>query len=302
MSNQIKVIFLKNSEIDYEKWDACVNSANNESLYAQSWYLDVVCPGWEAMVYDNYRFVMPLSVKRKLGFRYVSQPYFAQQLGIFPTPEIALQKCFADELAQKFKFINYQLNWKMNPDAFSQFQISTRTNLVLNLEANYEELYMNYTDHTKRSLKRAKREKVTVLSPLPKNDYLLNIESKYKVPNSAIKQLDTLMSLTLSRGNGKIYGAYSDNNSLCAAGFFLQSGRRILYLNAFSTKAGRENRAMYALVDQFVKDHVNKPLKLDFEGSNNEGLARFYGGFGAYVENYYHIYRQQLPFILKWLK
>lgn len=302
MNKQNKIIHLRNHEIDCEKWDACVNRADNGVLYAQSWYLDVVCPKWEALVYGDYRFVLPLSVKRKLGFRYISQPYFAQQLGIFPAPEIEVQRYFAEQFSKKFKLIDYQLNWKMDAAAFSRFQVTKRTNFILNLKADYGTLYKNYSDHTKRSLKRAKREKVTVMRPLLKDDYLLNFESKYKVPSSAIQQLDTLMSRTLSRGTGTIYGAYSDNNSLCAAVFFVQSGQRTTYLNAFSSEAGRENRAMFALVDQFVKDHANTLLTLDFEGSNIKGLARFYQGFGAAVENYCHIHLQQLPPILKWLK
>ncbi len=45
-----KVQYLKHHEIDKQRWDACIQEARNAQIYALSWYLDVVTPGWEAIV------------------------------------------------------------------------------------------------------------------------------------------------------------------------------------------------------------------------------------------------------------
>src|SRR6185295_10985608 len=74
---------LPHHRIDKEKWDACISGSCNPIVYAYSWYLDAVSPGWEALVEDDYCSVFPLTAKKKLGLNYLSQPYFTQQLGVF---------------------------------------------------------------------------------------------------------------------------------------------------------------------------------------------------------------------------
>jgi hypothetical protein len=79
----MKIRHLKHSEIDLQKWDSCVQNAANALVYAESWYLDIVSPHWEALVADDYEYVMPLPVKRKFGIPFLVQPPLSQQLGVF---------------------------------------------------------------------------------------------------------------------------------------------------------------------------------------------------------------------------
>jgi hypothetical protein len=55
----------------------------NGIVYAYSWYLDIVSPGWDALVKDDYKSVMPLTWRKKYGIKYLYQPFFTQQLGVF---------------------------------------------------------------------------------------------------------------------------------------------------------------------------------------------------------------------------
>ena len=38
---------------------------------------------------------------------------------------------------------------------------------------------------------------------------------------------------------------------------------------------------MFHLIDQWIRHNANRELILDFNGSNNPNIARFYHGFGA---------------------
>ncbi len=58
---------LSNDQIDRALWDKTIESSPYGMIYALSWYLDIVCPDWEALVSDNYEQVMPLPVKKKMG-------------------------------------------------------------------------------------------------------------------------------------------------------------------------------------------------------------------------------------------
>ena len=55
----MKLVYLKNKHIDFVKWDKCINNAYNGSIYGYSWFLNIVCPNWDAIVYDNYKAVFP---------------------------------------------------------------------------------------------------------------------------------------------------------------------------------------------------------------------------------------------------
>ena len=79
----MKVRFLHRDEIDKQKWDEVITRSPAETLYPYSWYLDAAAENWSALVMDDYRFIMPLIWKRKYGIRYIYQPYYTQQLGIF---------------------------------------------------------------------------------------------------------------------------------------------------------------------------------------------------------------------------
>ena len=59
---------------------------------------------------------------------------------------------------------------------------------------------------------------------------------------------------------------------------------------------------MFYLIDRFIARHAASDTVLDFAGSNDEQLARFYAGFGSEKETYIRIVKNRLPFFIKWLK
>src|ERR1700759_1778470 len=74
------ISYLSHSDIDKLRWDACISHAQYSIIYGYSWYLDMVSPGWDALVDDDYQSVFPLTWKKKFGLYYLSQPNFAQHL------------------------------------------------------------------------------------------------------------------------------------------------------------------------------------------------------------------------------
>ena len=53
-------------KIDKRRWDECIAKSFNGSVYAWSWYLDVVHPKWDALVENDYERVMPICGSKKL--------------------------------------------------------------------------------------------------------------------------------------------------------------------------------------------------------------------------------------------
>ncbi len=100
----------------------------------------------------------------------------------------------------------------------------------------------------------------------------------------------------------KTYGVLSNANQLLSSCVFFFSHNRAYYILVGNHPEGRNVGASHALIDSFIKDHAGKDIILDFEGSDIEGLAQFYSGFGAVEEKYPAIRLNRLPFYLKWLK
>ena len=77
------IVFLLRDKIDTNKWNKCVESnIETASLSAMSWYLDVCCKDWGALIFDDYRSVIPLPCRKKYGIKYVYPPFFAPRLGV----------------------------------------------------------------------------------------------------------------------------------------------------------------------------------------------------------------------------
>ena len=79
--------YLKHDELDFSSWDRRISSADNSRVYALSWYLDRTAADWDALVWGDYEYVLPVTLKSKFGIKYLYQPLFCQQLGIFPEPD-----------------------------------------------------------------------------------------------------------------------------------------------------------------------------------------------------------------------
>ncbi len=58
---------LKYEHIDKERWDDCIDQSFNGVIYAYSWFLDVVCEEWEALVEGDYERVFPINFRKKYG-------------------------------------------------------------------------------------------------------------------------------------------------------------------------------------------------------------------------------------------
>jgi hypothetical protein len=72
---------------------------------------------------------------------------------------------------------------------------------------------------------------------------------------------------------------------LCAA-IFMKTDSRITFLFSGLTEEGKQCQAMTYLLDQVIQNHANQQVVFDFEGSDDDNLARFYLGFGGQEVKY----------------
>lgn len=305
MTEATKLKYLTHSEIDEKKWDQCIDHANNCRIYAYTWLLDRTVTRWDALIMGDYEYVMPLPVKRKYGIKYLYQPYWLQQLGIYPASSKEISEMFYNYVYKHFRFAEINLNSGNLPVKSSDtFQFTPRKNYLLPLGNDYKTISSFFATNTRRNIAKAEKGNLTLIKGLRLETYLdfASQNLKPKVPESLIRSLKNMIAFGLYKGFGEIQGVYSSNNELCAAVYFCRWKDRVIYLYAVSDDTGKKQRGMYFLLNQFIRDNSGKNLTLDFEGSMVPGIARFFSGFGATPETYFQIRMNRLPMPLRWIK
>jgi hypothetical protein len=293
--------YLKHKEISKQDWDACISESVNRRVYAFSWYLDLVAPGWDALVEDDYRAVFPLTHNRKMGIRYLSQPFFTQQLGLFSRLPLTAGDIarFLDFIPDYFRFAEIQLNAANQPDV-RKFSVVMKINHELSLASSHETLMNGCSQNTRRNIRKAVNLGVLTVDQVEPatlvalfRDHFGRKEGVLGARNYLV--IRQLIERCLERNEGIVRGACSAAGELCAAAFFLSDGPRIYFLFAASSPAARENGAMFMLLDSFLRDHAGRPVVLDFEGGNDPSLGRFYKSFGAAEVRYPLVTINHLP-------
>lgn len=295
------IIYLKHDEIDRGKWDWCISHSLNRRVYAFSWYLDIVSPGWEALVTEDFTSVFPLTLGCKAGISYLFQPFFAQQLGLFSSLPIdtSLEDQFLGAVRERFRFVDIHLTPEFVP-LNSEVVLTTRLNHELSLAGSYDELRAGYSQNTVRNLRKAAAPGVITGRGL-RTDELVALfrgnfgEKEGKLGDVHYKRMDRLMKTSLEKGYGSLRAAFDEQGLLSSAAFFLRDGNRIYFLFAASSPGARENGSMFHLIDGFIRENSGSPLILDFEGGNDPSLGRFYKSFGAVEIKYHRLLWNRLP-------
>jgi hypothetical protein len=296
--------YLEHKKIDQEKWDQCIDSAINGIIYPYSFYLNQVTPGWDALIMDDYEAVMPLPVKRRWGISYIIQPPFVQQLGVFSKDLVneSTIRQFISHIPRKFRHVEMNLNtYNKITGSFIPFRSKT---YELDLIAGYDFLRKNYSSQIKRNLKKAEKSRLFIIKNSDPNSI---IDSFRENRGKNIRQLQYqhyfmlkhLVYSGLLRGNTEIYNAYTAENTFCAGIIFFTSHNKSILIFSGSTPEARNNGAMSAIIDQYIREHAGHNLTLDFEGSNEKNLARFYAGFGSKECVFLQVKIVNLPLILK---
>ncbi|HVY74807.1 MAG TPA: hypothetical protein VG890_08265 [Puia sp.] len=313
---KLHIEYVQRRQIDAAKWDACVSRASNRLIYAYSFYLDAMAENWDALILNDYEAVMPLPWRRKYSIRYLYQPPYTAQLGVFTTMnrwdeqnafiQPVLIKTFLDELARHFRFAEIFLNYA-NPCDYCE----PYNNYILRLDRSYEELVAGYkksyqkylfktgqsgkalsfsyqaTNHLEELLDLNKRLYLRKMSEVQSHDY-----DHFKQLCLFFQQNDQLILRTL----------YGPGNALLATLLLPKDDDRLYLLQSCVTAEGRKAEANHFLMDCFLKEFSGQNITLDFEGSEHPGIAHFYRNFGACNQPRFFFRHNKLPWPLHLLK
>jgi hypothetical protein len=285
----LEIKYFKHNQINKLKWNSAIENSQNSLVYALSWYLDIVSPDWEALVYGDYEMIMPLPIKKKYGLKYLTQPPFCQQLGAFykEKNKAISSTDFIKSIPSKYKLIY------LNVDFDPELNCTERNNFELDLSTQYDEIKSNYSTNTKRNISKAKKQDLKIVENiLPLEVWNLKKNNPVnRLSNWHYKKLLSVIETAEKIGVGKSYGIVNSGNDLLSVVYLINYKNRLTFLVSSSSDEGKEKSAMFLLLDWILHKYAGNKDIFDFEGCSINNLARFFSGFGAIPVKYYH-YRQ----------
>jgi hypothetical protein len=300
---EIHIQYLPHEAINKPLWDACIAKALNGLIYASSTYLDAMSAQWDALVLGNYEAVMPLTWRSKMGIRYICMPAFTQQLGLFITQEhhAALLPIFLQKISVRFRLIDLQLNFANQTD-----HVLLHNNYVLRLHQSYAHTRAGYKTDLLKNLKRTEKFSLQYGTS---QDAVLAIQlfeqqyaNRIGVRKQDFEYFTRLVKTLLGKNAAIIRKVTTQTGELLAIGVFAKDDKRIYNLASTTLPNGRMMEANHFLFDQLIREFSESGLILDFEGSDQPGIARFYHKFGSTNEPYFGWRINRLPAIARWWK
>jgi hypothetical protein len=306
----MNVAYIPYDNIDKVKWDACIDHAVNGLIYARSFYLDQMAPGWDALVWNDYAAVMPLTWKKKLGIKYLYQPAFIQQGGIFCNTAVtpAVLQAFAEKAFSVFKFAEITFNYANAAiPPMNDLSWSLRTNYVLDLQKTYEVHYGNYDPSFTKSLRRIRKFATAYEKSHDYGTIIQLYRDLYGKRLPYFKAIDFVhfeaICDRLSKEDNVITRvALGAGKQLLAGVVLLKDEKRLYNLISCITPEGRKLETNYYLYDKIIAEFSGEPLLFDFEGSDVKGIADFYRKFNPENQPYPYAQYNDLPPLVKLFK
>lgn len=295
--------YIPNENIDFKKWDKCIRKAFNGTIYAYSWYLNIVSDNWCALVENDYERVMPLPFKHFAGTDIIKQPDFAGQLGVFSTSTLDESKIssFIQKIPQEYKYVNLKMN-KHNMLPHLLRNSERKVSFDLDLIKPYDKLRDKYPDFLKHLLEKAANHKFHISAKVP-------IESIIKMKQSSsltsyfkpvdIITMQLLVTAAVNNKMGQMCGVYGENEELYAVAFFVWSHQKASLVFHILNHKKFELPAFFFLIDDFIRNNSEKNLILHFELHKHSKLVSLLEKIGAKKSESFYYYRNHLPWYLK---
>ncbi|MBL7921765.1 MAG: hypothetical protein JNJ40_15735 [Bacteroidia bacterium] len=296
-----KVTLIKHKDIDLKKWDKAILSSKMPLVFAQSFYLNATSPKWDALVIGDYESVFPLTVKNKLGFKYLPQPSFTSQLGAFGKINDGVEMAFYRYITAHFKLIEIELNASNNLKVKG---LSQKRTFIIDYKKEHA-----YNQNTKRNIKKAEENGFIVIEADAKESISLSkkiidpfLEKEVGLSRSVIKTFNSLLANGLKNNQIITFKTVDPKKNVKAIGHFAFNNTHVLYLKGTNVDKKDNSGSMHLLIDFAIKYFEKKAKVFDFGGGGNTGLAGFYRGLGGSQLDYHFLKINRLPKVINVLK
>lgn len=274
---------LKYHEIDFNKYNACIENSLQNSDYAQREFLDIVTgKSWELIIYDDYEAVMPVPLIVKFGFKIVLMPKLCQQLGIFSNQDsVYINNLFYNYLTKNYIVLFYAFNGNNEVS-----NIGLKKSYIIPKD-QYSEVKKRYSIHRRRNVRIIGdlENNIIFRNSLKSEDRTFFVENIKGIKNKedASIYFDLMQTLYEQKLMNIEILEYKNQIESMAG---LYCGKTNHYLSLFVNKNPLSNTNIPSVViDNYLKKTI-ADQDFDFMGSDVENVAKFNERFGAIAYKY----------------
>lgn len=315
-------MLVSRQDIDDEKWNAFVERSPQGYMYHYTWYLDIVCPNWKAIIVKNsqeWLAVMPLNIQQKWGISYILQPLLTQFLGILFKPQDSkMEKTLSDKkdwvteiishIPKKVKVFNYNFSPYFDyplPFYWCKYQLFTRYNYELDLSIGMDKLLENLHTKTRYQIKKNEKDNNVFIEDSCDIEFFIYTQKKtnrHFLNESIFSTITELYKKGYEQKKSTLLLAKSQDKILTGAVFMKDKKSWINLHGSLKNTQESEKRATEILLWKAIQIALESgATRFDFEGSMIEGVERFYRKFGGKPIPYLNIQKNTIP-LLKWIK
>lgn len=273
---------IKRKDLDTDKYSRALNASLNYRIYAEHWYLDILTnQKWECLVYNDYEVIMPIPLQYKFRFKFVLQPLYCQQLGVFYSKEIDedLFKRF-EKLLHKYRVRAYHFNEENNvytPEG------KERVNYLLSLNKPYPDIFENFERDRKKDIRRNSKKGFKVIEKPEIEKFLELLKTDYSelVAKINLIKMRNLIEVLIEKESLFSYTLMNSDSKIISTCLLAKSNKRLILLFSVRNKKLESKGSFAFLMNYVIEQNSAKNLILDFEGSMIEGIANFNKSLGA---------------------
>jgi len=275
---------IKYKDIDFEKYDACLENSVQKKFYAERTFLDIASKkNWEVLIYNDYEAVMPIPWINKYGVKIVHNPKLCQQLGVFSKSDSAE----INDLFYNFLVRNYVIRYYTFNDSNELSTPLKKRNNFLIFPDQYETVRQKYSPKRKRKLRLD--QEVIDNSEIIKNIDILIVKNFIRSTGLGADAKDLEKFIELLTG-------FFEHNKLDFYCFFYHQkliNMIAVYKEEYSLALlGTYNDREYVklsgssyLIDKVISENIETKI-FDFEGSEIPAVEEFFRGFRPELRPY----------------
>lgn len=309
---------LERGQIENVVWNDFIAHSPQAAPYGCTWYLDVVWPGWKAVVVSKkgqMLAVMPVKISKKHGVSYIFNPLFCQYVGIFfgaiekknTTLTLALKKrlvkAVVEALPAEVKVFNLKFAPEFDyplPFHWAGYELHTRYSYWLDNQADKALIFKNFEERTRTYINKAVKTRLTVYTVDSIENIVELAETRSAYPLDG-KLLNKLWTALRQQGKGTALEVRDTAGRLHAGLIYQEFQHKIIHLfSAYDAELGNQG-GMSLAIWKSIETAGPEIGIIDFEGSMLEPVENFFRGFGTRPVPYLQIKKNTFPKPVRWL-
>ncbi|MCY0968475.1 hypothetical protein [Chryseobacterium wangxinyae] len=272
---------VKYNDIDFKKYNHCLENSEQKNWYAKKEVLDHLSGNWECLVYGDYQAIMPVHLKKKLGFTFVHMPLFCQQFGVFSERDNpSVNSEFLKFLKNNYKVFLYCFNDK------NQFntELEKRKNFIIPV-SDYETLKRKKYFKGRKSTVKWSQHLTYKEIPLDENSFIF-IEKKFKGLSkpSDFHVFKNYINFLNDRQLLKLCGVFFESQMINLA-VVIADREQYSLLALINDDDFKDENGPSFLIDKILSKYIHEK-SFNFMGSNIRGIQVFFKSFGGELCEY----------------